>query len=132
MYNISGYAIFAFFANLIREVVKDLEDMEGDLSNYASTMPIIIGAIATKVVVVVFLLGFISILVYVQNLYYQQGLMGPVVYVAVLLQLPSLVAGGLLIAANTPKAYGRVSLLLKIIMLFGMLSMAAFQYLSKL
>lgn len=43
-----GYAIFAFLMNLQRELVKDMEDMEGDRSIGCKTLPIIWGISKTK------------------------------------------------------------------------------------
>ena len=42
------YAIFAFFISLVREVVKDLEDIEGDQKFECRTLPIAIGTSFTK------------------------------------------------------------------------------------
>ena len=54
------YAIFAFIINLIREIVKDLEDMDGDYQSGINTLPIAIGVQKTKIIVGV--LTIISIL----------------------------------------------------------------------
>ena len=35
-----GYALFAFLTTLIREIIKDMEDVEGDKSNGCQTIPI--------------------------------------------------------------------------------------------
>ncbi len=48
-----GYAAFAFLMTLIREIIKDMEDIEGDIEQGCSTMPIVIGQTATKIVVAV-------------------------------------------------------------------------------
>ena len=45
------YAGFAFIISLIREVVKDMEDMEGDAKYGCKTMPIVWGIPASKVFV---------------------------------------------------------------------------------
>lgn len=37
------YAVFAFFINLIREIIKDMEDMKGDEAHGAKTIPILYG-----------------------------------------------------------------------------------------
>ena len=54
------YAIFAFIINFIREIVKDMEDVNGDYNQGMSTLPIAIGVKRTSTVV--FVLGIISIL----------------------------------------------------------------------
>lgn len=40
--------IFSFFINLIREIVKDVEDMEGDEATEVTTFPIVFGLDASK------------------------------------------------------------------------------------
>lgn len=42
------YAVFAFFINLIREIVKDMEDIRGDEHHGAKTLPILYGIHRTK------------------------------------------------------------------------------------
>jgi 4-hydroxybenzoate polyprenyltransferase len=44
------YAIFAFVINLIREIVKDLEDINGDTSQGMKTLAIVLGILKTKLV----------------------------------------------------------------------------------
>ncbi|WP_057940133.1 geranylgeranylglycerol-phosphate geranylgeranyltransferase [Algoriphagus resistens] len=45
------YAIFAFFLNLIREIIKDIEDRQGDRKHGCRTLPIVIGFRKTKAVI---------------------------------------------------------------------------------
>lgn len=58
------YAIFAFFLNLIREIIKDIEDRPGDRKHGCRTLPIVIGFRKTKQVIFVIAFAFIcSILI---------------------------------------------------------------------
>jgi len=60
------YAGFAFIISLIREVVKDIEDIEGDEKHNCRTMPIAWGIPASKVFVgvwIVVLIGAITVVV---------------------------------------------------------------------
>jgi 4-hydroxybenzoate polyprenyltransferase len=54
------YAIFAFFINLIREIIKDIEDRPGDRKHGCRTLPIVIGFRKTKQVIFLIALCFIS------------------------------------------------------------------------
>ncbi|TXE07005.1 prenyltransferase [Algoriphagus aquimarinus] len=45
------YSIFAFFLNLIREIIKDIEDRQGDRKHGCRTLPIVIGFRRTKAVI---------------------------------------------------------------------------------
>lgn len=53
------YAIFAFFLNLIREIIKDIEDRQGDRKHGCRTLPIVIGFRNTKKVIFVIAIGFV-------------------------------------------------------------------------
>ncbi len=67
------YAIFAFFISLIREVIKDMEDIRGDSKYNCQTLPIIWGIRKTKILIYI-LIGFfysllLSIAVSINNPY---------------------------------------------------------------
>lgn len=53
------YAIFAFFLNLIREIIKDIEDRQGDRKHGCRTLPIVIGFRRTKTVIFLIAVMFI-------------------------------------------------------------------------
>jgi 4-hydroxybenzoate polyprenyltransferase len=55
------YAFFAFFISLIREIIKDMEDVEGDKKFDCKTLPIAIGIRKSKLVI--YLISVIFILV---------------------------------------------------------------------
>jgi 4-hydroxybenzoate polyprenyltransferase len=48
-----GYAIFAFLVTMIREMVKDIEDIEGDKSFRCRTLPIVYGIPAIRRVILI-------------------------------------------------------------------------------
>jgi 4-hydroxybenzoate polyprenyltransferase len=57
----SAYAFFAFFISLIREIIKDMEDVEGDKKFDCKTLPIVIGQRYTKLVIYIIVLIFIGV-----------------------------------------------------------------------
>lgn len=58
------YALFAFFMNLIREIIKDIEDRDGDRKHGCKTLPIVLGFRNTKKVIFAIAIVFVcSILV---------------------------------------------------------------------
>ena len=59
------YAGFAFISSLIREAIKDMEDMDGDAKYGCRTMPIVWGVNTSKAYVAVWLVVLIAILVIV-------------------------------------------------------------------
>ncbi len=54
------YASFAFFITLVREVIKDMEDVKGDEAFGCKTLPIIWGIPRTKILVYALVAAFIA------------------------------------------------------------------------
>ncbi len=121
------YAGFAFVINLIREVVKDMEDVEGDRKYGCRTMPIAWGINSTKVFVAVWLVVLISILVLLQFYALQSQWWFFSIYCIVAVIAPLIKAFKKLSKAQTPKDYHEISTLIKIIMFTGILSMIFFK-----
>ena len=123
------YAVFAFIVNFIREITKDLEDVNGDYNQGMHTLPIILGVQRTAKVV--FGLSFIPlvILLYYTNAYFAANNL----YVATIYSLLTLV-GPLLYftiktwTAKTKKDFHHLSLVLKMVLLFGILSISVIAY----
>lgn len=123
------YAVFAFIVNFIREITKDLEDVNGDYNQGMHTLPIILGVQRTAKVV--FGLSFIPlvILLYYTNAYFAANNL----YVATIYSLLTLV-GPLLYftikswTAKTKKDFHHLSLVLKMVLLFGILSIPVIAY----
>lgn len=122
------FAGFAFIVSLIREVVKDLEDMEGDAKYKCTTMPLAWGVPATKVFVAVWMIVTIAALLIIQIYAWQSGHRGIVLYCLLLIILPMAYLVKLLYGATTPKHYHGISDYIKFIMLAGILSMAYFYF----
>lgn len=57
-------ALFAFLVNLIREIIKDVEDIEGDKKNQLSTLPIKFGLLYTKNILLILAIILILSTVY--------------------------------------------------------------------
>lgn len=125
------YAIFAFIINLIREIVKDMEDMDGDYQSGINTLPIAIGVQKTKIIVGVLTVISIGILAYYVNSNLFE--LDYVVYYAMILIVGPLIYFGVkLLNATTKKEYHHLSLVLKIILFFGILSVAVIVFNLKL
>lgn len=61
---IGGFALFAFLTTLIREILKDMQDQEGDRELECHTLPIRIGERWTKAIVVSLILLTCALLVW--------------------------------------------------------------------
>ena len=117
------YAGFAFIISLIREVVKDMEDMEGDARYGCNTMPIVWGVQATKVFTAVWLVVLISAIAIVQFYVLHSGWWWSALYSLLALVGPLLWLLNQLYKAQNSKAFYAISKAIKLIMLAGILSM---------
>lgn len=124
------YAGFAFVISLIREVVKDMEDREGDKRYGCNTMPIAWGIPASKVFVAVWLVVLIGMIGIVQFYVLQFGWYWSAVYCIVLIIAPLLWILRQLYKAQVPKDYHQVSSAIKFVMMAGLLSMIFFKIYS--
>ncbi len=121
------YAGFAFIVSLIREVIKDMEDMFGDAKYDCKTMPIVWGVPAAKVFTAVWIVVCIALLVIVQLYVWQSGWWVSALYSIFLIILPLFVILKGLYVATKPADYHRLSSLIKMVILTGILSMLFFK-----
>lgn len=120
------YALFAFFINFIREIVKDLQDINGDKKGDMNTLPIALGRKRTTTIT--FILGVLMVLGVVyymyEYLYNQQVLL---LYFLFAIVAPLLYFCIKAWSAENKKDYAFLSKLLKIVMFTGICSMLLFQ-----
>ena len=121
------YAGFAFIISLVREVIKDMEDMEGDARYGCKTMPIVWGIPATKVFTAVWLIVLTGALIVIQFYAMHLGWWWSVAYCAVTIILPLLWILQKLYKAQVAKDYHVLSNAVKLVMLAGILSMIFFR-----
>lgn len=62
---LGGFALFSFLLTWAREIVKDIEDVEGDREMECRTMPIVWGEIASKVVVTLLVIATMALIGYI-------------------------------------------------------------------
>ncbi len=116
------YIIFAFSITLIREIIKDIEDIKGDYSLKIKTLPILIGINRTKNVALVisaFVFLFLVFILKVELIHF------PLLfwYAILFIILPFTWFFYKLNSAKTIMNFSKLSRLLKLIMCFGILSM---------
>lgn len=119
----SLYGGFAFIISLIREVVKDIEDMEGDARYGCRTMPIVWGVNAAKVFAATWLVVLIGSLSVIQFYVLQNGWWIIPPYCAILIIAPLIWVLRKLYKASTAAEYHLLSGYIKGVMLAGILSM---------
>jgi 4-hydroxybenzoate polyprenyltransferase len=113
------YAIFSFFITLIREIIKDMEDVKGDEKHGCRTLPIIWGIARTKLLVYVLIASFITTLFILATQLPNQR----IAYIFLIMMLPVGFLTYKLVYADKPKDFAFLSDACKVIMLIGVLTM---------
>ena len=116
------YAFFALGITLVREIIKDVEDMGGDENYGAHTLPIVLGVRKTKLVLYVIsscYVGLLTIFLAVINHVYLSLYFG-------ILSIPFLYFVRRLYDADTKKEFAQLSEFAKWIIIAGIMSMLIF------
>jgi 4-hydroxybenzoate polyprenyltransferase len=121
------YAGFAFISSLIREAIKDIEDMEGDARYGCKTLPIVAGVRSAKIYISIWTVVLLAALIILQLYVLQFQWWYAIVYSIVLVIAPLAYLLYTLRKATTVKDYSRLSNLSKFIMLTGIVSMIFFR-----
>ena len=123
------YSAFAFILTLVREALKDLEDMEGDEKFGCTTLPIKWGLKPTKVYLSVWLIVVIAVLLIIQLVVIPFGWWWSALYCLVFIVTPLVIVLFKLPKSFTNKHFNELSTWVKVAMLFGILSIAFFYFL---
>jgi len=121
-----GYSVFAFLVSLIREIFKDIEDIEGDRKEGYKTLPIVFGRNKTNWIAVGFMIITVLLLAIAQFYLYQKGIMLVFWYLMVAVQLLLFFVLYNAIKAKSKEDFRFLSNACKIIMVAGILSMELF------
>jgi len=122
------YSIFAFLTSLIREIIKDIEDIEGDKEEGCNTLPVVLGIKASKGIIIALIIlelmmtGFVQYYLYLRHFYYI------IVAILIAIQGPLFYLVSYIPQSNKKGDYGFCSGLAKIIILLGILSMLLFYF----
>ncbi|GAA4324475.1 geranylgeranylglycerol-phosphate geranylgeranyltransferase [Pontixanthobacter gangjinensis] len=121
------YSIFAFLVNLLREIVKDQQDMDGDYNAGYKTLPIGLGKKRTnKILFLAGLLPLGFLLFYIYQYLFEH--IYAVVYALFLLVAPLLFFQVNIWSAEKKSEYARLSLVLKFVLFFGLVSIGLLQF----
>lgn len=117
------YALFAFIINFIREIVKDIEDVDGDYNQGMNTLPIAIGkSRAAKIALATAVMAFILLLLYTTKYFFENNLLIVTFYSFAFVLAPLLYFIVKIFGAKTQKDFHHLSTILKLILFFGILS----------
>ncbi len=118
-----AFIIFSTLGNFIREIVKDMEDVEGDTKAGARTFPVIAGIEKSRnLSIIIMLLLSVLILIWTIYIYYYDHLMLSVIS-ALTLVAPSLFLLKKTFRLTTKIDCSKVSSGLKILMVLGLLNL---------
>lgn len=121
------YAGFAFIISLIREAIKDVEDMEGDRRYGCKTLPIVAGVVSTKIYTMVWIIVLLAALVILQLYILQFGWWWAVAYSIIFVLIPTGFLAWRHAKAVSTADFAYLSSLAKWIMLTGIVSMIFFR-----
>jgi 4-hydroxybenzoate polyprenyltransferase len=115
------YMLFAFFSTLIREIIKDLEDVKGDEKAGLKTMPIAWGQRTAKGMALLFSLVFFVILLLFGRQFQAEFERNMLAYLCFGILLPVGLSAIWVLRANRAVGFHQLSQLWKGIMVLGLL-----------
>jgi len=123
-----GFSAFAFASNLVREIIKDMEDLEGDAIDGRKTLPYVVGIQTTRIFTLFLLLSMMLFLLFIQQKMLIFDLTGFLYYTVFGVQLPLLAIIMLVWQAKTKEQFSNASAFCKVLILSGVISMFFFGF----
>jgi len=119
LYWVGGFALFAFLTNLTREIIKDVEDFEGDVAYGRNTVPVVIGILSAKIVSSCLIVITIILLYLVWHFFINDTV--TLIYITVAIVIPLLLVIYKIIKSSERAQLHRASSLMKVVMITGVL-----------
>ena len=116
---IAGISLFAFTLTMVREIIKDIEDREGDRQYDARTIPVAWGLRTAKIFSISFVLITIGAFGWLYRLL-EDANKAPYLLYLIAMTLFLMLIGARIIVAEQSVQFKRISLLLKVAMLGGL------------
>ena len=116
---VGGFAIFAFLTTLSREIIKDIEDFEGDVAYGRNTIPVVIGILTSKIVSISLII-ITLVLLYLVWYFFLNDLI-TLLYISIAVALPMMYIILQVIISQSRKQLHSASRMMKIVMLSGIL-----------
>jgi 4-hydroxybenzoate polyprenyltransferase len=119
LYWVGGFAVFAFLTTLTREIIKDIEDFEGDIAYGRNTVPVVTGIIAAKIISVSLIAITVALLYLTWYLFINDKI--TLIYLSVAIVLPLIYVIFKVIVSDNRKQLHYASSIMKVVMLIGIL-----------
>jgi 4-hydroxybenzoate polyprenyltransferase len=127
---VGGFAVFAFFCTLLREIIKDAEDIAGDREMECRTLPIVWGIKKTKIIVYCLILLIVAGLLAADFFLIDFSNSLTTRYLIFGLIIPFVCLGYLIFKAENAHDFHQTSTLSKVIMLLGVSYSFVFYFLQ--
>jgi 4-hydroxybenzoate polyprenyltransferase len=124
------YGGFAFVISMIREIIKDMEDADGDRKYGCKTVPIVWGFSTAKILVLVLLVFLLAVFVVFMGYALLQKWIVIFVFLLLIVFFQLIPVMRAVQTGNTSEAYHRISNKIKLLMLSGIGSMLLFYFYS--
>ena len=111
------FTIMSFLMSLVREIIKDMEDIKGDRIHGCKTLPIVWGISKTKILIYFILASLISLFLYYQI---EVNYFGPIINC--LLSIVIIYLGIKLFSADKKKDFDHLSMISKIVLILGVVA----------
>lgn len=118
-YWVGGFAIFAFLTTLTREIIKDIEDFEGDLAYGMNTLPVVAGPVTAKIVSISLILVTVALLYTIWYFFLNDNI--TLIYISCAVVIPLLYIVYQLITSVSKRQLHKASRLMKVVMISGVL-----------
>ena len=128
LYWVLGFSLFAFISTMVREIIKDIEDYEGDKKYFSNTLPVVHGKLKAKRVAQAIAMVMIILIAYLQYIQLQAKDMASFMYFLFAVQVPLIFVVSKLNAAKEKTDFTKLSRYMKLIMLMGIVYTAFFYY----
>lgn len=116
---LGGFAAFAFIGTLIREIIKDMEDQQGDRELECHSLPVVFGDTATKVIVTLLILTMAAAIVWLAWWVIPSPMTGR--YAIFGLLIPLICVLYLLWKASIPSDYRTTQRVMKFVLFMGVM-----------
>jgi 4-hydroxybenzoate polyprenyltransferase len=119
-YWVGGFALFAFLTTLIREIIKDIEDFEGDMAYGRNTIPVVTGIMAAKIISIILIVFTVALLCFIWHFFFLNDKI-TLVYISITVAFPLLYVIYQLVTSSDKRQLHSASRLMKIIQFAGVL-----------
>ena len=117
------YGLFAFLVSLFREIIKDLEDVKGDLQNGCTTLPVVWGMKKTKFIAAFLILLVALLVIYCSLIAFNMAQIGIFLYLLGAVEFPLIYLLIRIFFLHKDEEWQFLSSVCKIIMVAGILTM---------